>query len=259
MHHHLQSNVFEDIDCGLASSTDLSAIILARDECAEGVPSAAIDVRQARELVHDRTASPVIRNAIWTSVLVRTRLRPQHWQSVAIWIMLPGLGAIARRLRRIWRLDIADIRSEVLVGFVEALRQTDPNRNSPGTTLWWATYRHARAACQRSVREIPREDLDDLVARSAVSDHSNTPPSCPVSYGVVEVSSTGEPSDRAEGERIGSIAERLGLRDRIRDRGAAQQHGRIIDYRTYRRRTRTILSQHARSVSARGNGEGDAA
>jgi hypothetical protein len=85
----------------------------------------AVTAAQAREIVRDNDVWDALRDAIWAALVRRAMTQARQWQRVAIWIALPGLRAIVSRLHRVWRTDLDDLRSEVVLGFIEALRQAD--------------------------------------------------------------------------------------------------------------------------------------
>jgi hypothetical protein len=210
-------NVFDALEAEFAGSPLMSATLVEHGECGAGVPEANIRVQAARDIVHDPMTSLIVCDAIFAALLRCARTRPESWQLAAIWTMLPGLRAITRRLRRTWwSVDVQDIRSDVLVGFLDALRRTDPTRENLGAHLWWATYRHARQPCEQATREITSEDIDTLAARAATADHATTPPANLACSGGVTAPPTDTPINgtRLEGERLGSIAHRLGLHTR---------------------------------------------
>lgn len=206
------TNILDELEAAMASSQCLFDVLLERGECGEGSPPHALDVREGRDIVEDWNASRALTEAIWTALIHRVQQDPRHWREPAIWLMLPRLRAITSRLRRSWRTDSDDIRSDVIIGFIEAMRKADPNRHNLGSYLWWATHNHARHACRQLTRESASEDIELVAARRTT--YSQETPTEP---GRVDVA----PSPSVvgvEGERLGSLAQRLGLRDRIRTR-----------------------------------------
>lgn len=121
--------------------------------------------------------------------------QPRPWQQIAIWMTLPYLRAIANRLHRTWGTDRQDLGSEVVVGFLEALRQVDLDGQHLGQRLWWNTYRIARRMC--------RQDACIRVTQAA-------PPTSPISPDTVTADR--RDAQTIESERLGSLATRLGLR-----------------------------------------------
>ncbi len=124
---------------------------------------------------------------------------------MAIWMMLPSLRAIVRRLHRAWATDIRDIQSDALCGFIEALGRLDPEQE-PGKRLWWQTFSSARNGCQRAVREQPVDDIESALQRQA---EAHPDPLSPAELGRPEASA--RDYSTIEGERLGALADRLGL------------------------------------------------
>jgi hypothetical protein len=226
------ADVFEAIEAEGASLAADSNLQLDVGPCTPGVPSKAITIGDARRLVNDPAVPDPVRDEIWASLVRRAQAAPRRWEQIAIWMMLPRLRGITGRLRRIWRNDVQDIRSEVLVGFIEAVRQADPIQPGIGARLWWNAYRLARQACWHATREWPTDEIDRFAARQAATDHATAAPAGPVP---VEMIADGSHDRNAvEGERLGSLASRLGLR--------------------------TVIDGHLPpATNTRGNGSGEAA
>jgi hypothetical protein len=153
------SNLFSTIDAEIASMAE-SLVIIEPDTCAPGTPAMAVSAAHAREIVRDNDVWDPLRDAIWAALVRRAMTQTRQWQRVAIWIALPGLRAIVSRLHRVWRTDLDDLRSEVVLGFIEALRQADPDQSHLGSRLWWNTYRLARQMCRQASCECVAENID---------------------------------------------------------------------------------------------------
>lgn len=163
-----------------------------------------------RTIARDPGTAPEQRDAIWRDLVQRTRREPEPWRLAAVWVMLPGLRAAAHRLAQRTRLDIAEIRSALIAGFLEALGTIDPQRENLGSALYWSSYTSARATCRAYGRELPTEDIDRAGKPHDV-------PDVPVHSGVVATTRRTVPArGTLEGERLGSIAHRAGVADRIR-------------------------------------------
>ena len=92
--------------------------------------------------------------------------------------MLPGLKSATYRISRTSRLDIADLRSAVVTGFLEALATIDPDSSNLGSALYWSSYRAGRAAARAHIRELPTDDIERAAApqpESAIAAHGATP------------------------------------------------------------------------------------
>lgn len=205
------SNLFSTIDAEVASMAE-SVVIVEPDACAPGIPAMAVTAAHAREIVRDSEVWDALRDAIWAALVRRAMSRSRQWQRAAIWIALPGLRVIVNRLHRVWRTDLDDLRSEVVLGFLEALRQADPDQSHLGSRLWWNTYRLARQMCRQARCECVVEDIE-LLAKADRSEPQLTAPTDP---GSIRAGSDDRLS--VEGERLGSLAARLGLRVVVSER-----------------------------------------
>ncbi|HWE89777.1 MAG TPA: hypothetical protein VG317_09985 [Pseudonocardiaceae bacterium] len=234
------------LEAEFASSFLASVTLVEQGECGDGLPERPVTVGAARDVVHDPRADLAVCDAVFAALVRRVQTSDQHAQLAAIWVMLPGLRAIAHRLRRTWRADIDDIHSDAVVGFLEALRAADPGRQNLGAHLWWATYRHARRPCETFVRETATEDIAMLAARTATSDHANNPPAEPIRSGNLDAASVGSPvaDSGVEGERLRSLAHRLGLHSQLHSDHRTRNRRRRIGYLTLH----NIARSHPRAV-----------
>nr|CEL19283.1 hypothetical protein [Kibdelosporangium sp. MJ126-NF4]CTQ94918.1 hypothetical protein [Kibdelosporangium sp. MJ126-NF4] len=241
------SNLFSSIDAELASVAE-SVVVVEPDACAPGTPTTAVTAALAREIVREEVCDP-LRDAIWATLVRRAVTQPRLWQRIAIWTALPGLRVIVNRLHRIWRTDLEDLRSEVVLGFLEALRRADPDQSHLGSRLWWNTYRLARQMCQRATSECVAENMDLLAGQFAMADRAVPQAVAPVDPGSIRPGR----HDRltVESERLGSLAARLGLRA-VLNKGPSDV-GRVIFLSEDRVMPPSSVS------NTRGNGSGEAA
>lgn len=196
------ANVLAAIDAEFAATAHFR-VLFDVDQLQPDAPSAAITLSEARRIVCDPGAADGLRDAIWASLIQRVQEDPQRWEVIALWTMLPRLRGIAGRLSR-WHVDPADIRSDVVVGFLEAVRAVGPAQPHLGKRLWWRTYGHALQACRRATRELATEDIERVANRRRLQSTVPGPDAGPIHHD----------QDRAvvEGVRLGSLAGRLGLR-----------------------------------------------
>jgi hypothetical protein len=122
------------------------------------------------------------------------------------------------RISRTTRLDIADLRSAVITGFIEALATIDPARENLGSALYWTAYNAGRAACRPDRHIKPTDEIDRVAAYV-----TETPTS--IHRGIVTAAGHSQPTPgQLEGERLGSIAHRAGLTDRLHHPALCQRH-----------------------------------
>lgn len=201
------ANVLDAIDAEF-TATAHSPVVLDVDQIQPDATSAAVTLTEARRIVCDPDAADGLRDAIWAALIQRAQEDPQRWERIALWTTLPRLRGITGRLSR-WRVAPADIRSDVVVGFLEAVRAVDPAQPHLGKRLWWRTYGHALQACLRATLELATADIERAANRRRLQSTVPGPDAGPIHHD----------QDRAvvEGVRLGSLAGRLGLRHVIDD------------------------------------------
>jgi hypothetical protein len=171
-----------------------------------------LTIAEARQVTLDRDLPLDQRDRVWRELIRRARRAPEPWSLAAVWTMLPGLKSATRRVSRTTKVDIADLGSAAITGFLEAVATIDPDSENFGSTLYWSAYNAVRAAS----RPRPQIQIDatDEIDRSAARITHGTAPA--VHSGVVEISRAGRPSrGRLEAERLGSLAQRTGTVDHL--------------------------------------------
>lgn len=91
----------------------------------------------------------------------------------------------------------------------------DLDREKLGADLWWASYRHGQRARSMFTRSLgtPVEDVDLVAGTQAKSSEPDGLLGEAVHAGVISASEADLITrTRLEGERLGSVAQRLGLR-----------------------------------------------
>lgn len=190
------ATVFDAIDAEIAGSAR-ARVLIDGGECGSPAP---VTILEARNLIQDSNAPDDSREVACAAIVRHAQQDPLTWERALLWTMVPRLRGIAARLRRRWRVDPDDIRSDVILAFLETVRQADPGRSHLNSYLWWTTYRRARQSCRSATPEIPMADLQQLPDREAVRR--------PVVSDVIEGDAR-----TVEGVRLGSLASRLGLRE----------------------------------------------
>lgn len=192
------SALFDFIDTRIMSSGIRSEILLADHS------SGPVAVAGVRAILSDPDTSTGTSDAVWSELILRARSQRDPWQLVAVWAMTSGLRAASWRLAQRGGVDHADAQSEIVLGFLEALRTIDLDRTDGSQT--------------------PVADRRTVTA------------------GQID-------KGRLEGERLGSLADRAGLRDRARCRQAADHLDRVV--RSIRLGERGIREGFPRTCSAR--------
>jgi nucleotide-binding universal stress UspA family protein len=186
---------------------------------------------EVRSLLVDRAIDATVKDTVWAAL---TRLCQEHgadWQLAAVWMMIPGLRNAVWRWRRFTSIDPRELEAEAVAGFLEALRKADPQRPGLGSDLWWHAYRHLGRLVERERREIPVADIELAECRSGGDGWPKDLLADAVHDGVLTVREADLISrTRLEGERLGSVAEQLGLRYHACQQRRARAEGRLAGY-----------------------------
>ncbi|MFI0444482.1 hypothetical protein [Actinomadura sp. 6N118] len=211
--------------------TSLESEILLEGEPVQGQPAEPVRLGLARILILDRAAEPAFRDAVWAELVARAQSHEGQWQLAALWMMVPGFRGIVSKLSRGLITDRKEVEAEVVAGFLEALHKADANRPRLGTHLWWAAYRHGCKARTHMLQEIPSEELALFTAHQTGQDHETHPLIGAVHEGVLSTSEADLINrTRLEGERLGAVAERMGLQYQACHRRRARAEGRLAGY-----------------------------
>jgi hypothetical protein len=175
---------------------------------AVGLPARVMGMGEVRSLLLHPSTSYDARDAIWTAVINRARAHagattpspspgpaPAHrradpgeardapagsglggdpaWVVASVALTLPGLRRMAGRLARRVSIDeVADLESEMLTGYLTALRTIDTTTGRIASRLCWAAYRAA-----------DRHRVSDPAASGVVAGlGSSTPPPRPFGH-----------------------------------------------------------------------------
>jgi hypothetical protein len=223
--------VFDALDAQFADSSLASTLTIDGDKIGHGMETTSPSLEYLRGLAQDPGTEIAVRDAIWTELVHLAQKRAGEWQLAAIWMMLPGLRSASRKIFRRTRIEIKEIDSAVITGFIEALQAADPKRQHLGAHLWWKAHNDATRACALLRQETPVEDIE-LVAgmQNHQLDHSDS-----LNAAVHEGVLTGAEADligrtRLEGERLGAVAEQMGLRYHACHQRRARAEGRLAGY-----------------------------
>jgi hypothetical protein len=132
----------------------------------DGLPDRHIPVDELRHLlVHDPTVSYEAKDAAWRLLVEHARTWGPAWVVAAVGVALPALTTMAGRLCAGHTDCAEDIESELLAGFLHAMRTADVSGPAPYARLCWASWRAGRAVrAGEATSELP--DLADPHAHS---------------------------------------------------------------------------------------------
>jgi hypothetical protein len=107
----------------------------------EGLPDRRVPLDELGGILLARSTPLQTRDLIWRHLLARVRTGRPEWVVGAAGLALPGLRNLAGRIAVDFRGDTADLDSEILTGFLHALRTADPDRPALARRLLWSAYR----------------------------------------------------------------------------------------------------------------------
>jgi hypothetical protein len=186
----------------------------------------ALTLRQSRELVHGPSRHAEEAQAIWREVLADAASDPVSGGPsalLAVWFTVPRLRRAVRRISSSLPADRADLEAEAVHGVLEGVHGIDPLAVGAGERLMRAAATRAWRLARSTLPERP-------VADPAVLPQPDAMP--PAETGVPDIWTLHiAPPDRAEGlaaplrfsasrqrvegERLGALAEGLGLRELV--------------------------------------------
>jgi len=132
-------------------------------EIGHGLPDRPIPLDELRDLLLARTATNALKGAAWSALVRRAQLHADPWTVAAAGVMMRGLRGITTRVSRGVYYHRHDLQSEVLLGFLEALRSIDADAPGLPSLLWCAAYRRGVAA-RRAEQNAGMSDLDNTAA-----------------------------------------------------------------------------------------------
>jgi len=217
---------FTDVFDSIAFHVDALAVLddvepLLHPAGSEAMPAAAT-VRGMRALLQDPATGPLVRDAVWRTVVSNARAVGQPWPLLAVWLTTPGLRAAAYRLHRRAPADLRDAQSEVLLGFLEALNTVELGSVDIGITLWRQANRCTSKALRQTRRSVAVENIE--LATPPKIDHDRTSSPARQHHRRIHAASEHTDRQRLEGERLGAVADRMGLRYRL----CVRQPGALI-------------------------------
>jgi hypothetical protein len=186
-----------------------------------------------RPLALDPAADPALRDALWRELVRLARTNGDVWLLAAIWMMIPGFRKISARLSPGASGERNDIEAEIIAGFTETLHTVDLGREKLGAHLWWTAYRHGQRArgMFTGSRETPVEDIDQAASAQARNGEPDGLLGEAVHAGVISASEAELITrTRLEGERLGAVAQQLGLRYHACAQRRTRAEGRLAGY-----------------------------
>jgi hypothetical protein len=135
------------------------------------LPRRAIALDELRGILLHPSTSHATRDAAISILLGRARAEGGRWTIGLAGVLLPGLRRATRVFRDMCPGKAADIESEALVGLLEGIAATDPERRRLASRLIWLARNRAKRLVAEELSEAGRVD------------HSNVPDAPARPYG----------------------------------------------------------------------------
>jgi hypothetical protein len=110
----------------------------------DGCPAQLMPLEDLKRFLLHRATPPRVRDVAWRELVTLARRDGPAWVVAAVGLAMPGLRALAGRLRVGYRGDTDDIDAEILATFVARLRQVDLEQPKVLQRLLWAAERAGR-------------------------------------------------------------------------------------------------------------------
>ena len=131
-----------------ALTTGPQPLALHTASLAPGLPDRLVPLDELRALLLHPATGARARNQVWAELVRRARSGSPAWVVGLVGVAMPGLRRAAATLSASYRGDPADLQTEILTGFLAALRALDPDdldRVPLASRLCWAAWRAGQA------------------------------------------------------------------------------------------------------------------
>ncbi|MFY1658782.1 hypothetical protein [Micromonospora sp. WMMD1274] len=129
-----------------------------------GLPRGDMTLSALRDWLLAHPHAYKARAAVWRELILRARLDGPTWVVAAAGMALPALRRCAGQLRVGWSGDAHDIDSEILTGFLAALRdRVDLSQPAPYASLCMAAWRAGFELRQSVGEAVPIDDVERIV------------------------------------------------------------------------------------------------
>ncbi|MEU9533626.1 hypothetical protein AB0D00_15095 [Streptomyces sp. NPDC048213] len=210
------NSLFDNVDAHVETHMD-------PDGARTDAPTTDRTLRELRALVHGPLRHEEEARRVWEDVMREAATDPDSGGSsvlLLIWFAVPRLRRAVRRIS--WRLPANrfDLEAESVLGLLEAVRVVDPLVAGAAEKLMRAAARRAWQFARGPLPERPVPDLEALPQLPALPSRGGFEPSYIVhitppdrAEGLAAPIRFSASKERIEGERLGALAEGLGLRD----------------------------------------------
>jgi hypothetical protein len=139
-----------------------------------GLPARPVPLDELGSLLLDKDTPQPLRDAVWATLVTRSRANGGTWTVACVGLALPWLVQVAARLTRSAQGEAHDIQAAVMTGFLEELTTVDLDRPRILVRLRWHAYRAGCAALRETlhaaspVGDPGDEQMQELLAERAV-------------------------------------------------------------------------------------------
>lgn len=209
------TDFFANLEVWIESCCSHERLCRHEGECVEAPIDLCLPLDALRVAVR-RPDADAERGGLWQDILGQLcQDREQRWTLIVLWLLAPRLKGMARSVARRTGADVGDVLSEVLTGAVEGMRTAVAV--TPGNVedhVLDAAYAGGRRTGKRPLAELPAEEVGtesgplDLPEKDIEFAESEVVPVHGMTMGLVQ---------QANGERLGAMAQRLGLMPHVRE------------------------------------------
>ncbi|MFJ8731901.1 hypothetical protein [Streptomyces bauhiniae] len=186
-----------------------------RGDCADAPPHTCVPISALPGVVRGETVDEALRIPVWQEIGTRLCCEEQQWALVAMWLLTPRLRGAARAIARSTHAEYGDVCAALLTGLVEGASSVGANvPDHVEEYLIDAAFKAGWRTGRRSPRESPTEDFDAVRGDQDASETHVAPMGTEiVRVGMMSAAL----AQRAQGERLGALAQRLGLMPHVRE------------------------------------------
>ncbi|MFI5772517.1 hypothetical protein ACIA74_29175 [Streptomyces sp. NPDC051658] len=210
--------LFDSIEREFTSREPASGLLLEDGSITAAVP---LSPAEARPILYDRSADPAVRTSLWRQAVALAQADADRsgWPLCAVWLAVPGLRRTAFRIADRFGTAREDVEAELATACLEALREMGPDTADPGSVLLRSACTRAWNAARRARSETAVENIDAVAgARQGTDGHWQVEfERAERPAGLCAPLRITVPADRAEGVRVGALAQEWGLADTVGD------------------------------------------
>lgn len=225
----LSNHILDAIEERFTGAEQEWAIALRGPDGDTGPSAQLVPLGELRKALLNSDADDAMKDAVWAELTRLCQERGGDWQLAAIWMMLPALRKAVWRWQRTGT-ELRETEAEAVAGFIEAISTADPQRARLGSRLV-ANLRHLAKIAARERMTIPVADTEMIQSRQEDPMRPKDLLADAVHEGVLTVPEADLISrTRLEGERLGAVAQQLGLRYHACRQRRARAEGRLAGY-----------------------------